>query len=206
MLIYKGLVPFYGGDFFMKNNIVQCMLIVSVLLLSGCSELESKLNNKISEEFNKNISNDDDYAMYSDLSEKGNLDNQGFYHNSESDELSQYEPPVTPSGIHVTFATNQYLDVQYFYDANLTEPVDTDNCYLSTNDCIYYSPDITNQGTSRYKFDHFNIYQYNEDGERTEYKYATSDNMVIRIPENASTNHVRKKCLTINTVAYTSTF
>ena len=70
--------------------------------------------------------------------------------------------------VQITFATNSFLEIKYFYDENLTQPIDTKNCYLNKGERIYVSEiDVKNTKSNLYSFSEFRFLEYDSDGKRT---------------------------------------
>lgn len=140
---------------------VALSLILSILLLSGCASMEDHILYQLG------ILSEEDRQKYIELRDSGLLDPESGYVTSGLDEL---ESPVRPSGsVHVTFARNLYIEVQYYLDQELTKPVGIDDCYLMPGDCIYYDPDTlicSHPVDHGYSFERFGVYPYDNSGER----------------------------------------
>ena len=114
----------------MKTNFlphVSCKIIVllsllSVLVLSGCSAAEAKANTL---RFFRIIS-DEECQSYINLANNGQLDTDGSYIAGELNDAAEFLPPE--GSVHVTFAQNDYIHVQYYADADLKKPIDTKQC------------------------------------------------------------------------------
>ena len=88
--------------------------------------------------------------------------------------------------IQVTFARNNYLEVEYYYDEELTHPIDTTNCRLNKGDSIYVSKIKPKKTKSNlYSFSEFRFVFYDNDGNRTDIKKTTNANgKVYTIPND----------------------
>lgn len=76
--------------------------------------------------------------------------------------------PISHEGtVQVTFAANSFLDIDYYYDENLTQPIDTKNCYLNKGESIYVSGiEVQNTKSNLYSFSEFRFVEYDSDGKR----------------------------------------
>lgn len=166
-----------------SSGILFFTVCATALFLSACSTAEER----IAEEAVKRagIHEDADYLQYVELREAGQLDEDGSYH------FDQPEPTPVPSvpegSVHVTFAVNSHLNIQYFYDAELTDPVDTTSCYIEPGTCIYAeTPECASPLGSLYHFEGFRIYEYSADGNRGDALSWGSDDprLVLQIPED----------------------
>lgn len=165
---------------------ISCKIIVplsllSVLVLSGCSAAEAKANTL---RFFRIIS-DEECQSYIDLANNGQLDADGSYIAGELNDASEFLPPE--GSVHVTFAQNNYIHVQYYADADLKKPVDTKQCYLMPGDRIYASEPVCDHPSSKwYKFDRFCVYAHDGDGKRAQelsWNDAEGSALVLRVPE-----------------------
>lgn len=169
------------------------------LALTGCSiEKLSQLCEEKMEECIlqvSNITDEDSYREYAELRDGGKLDESGCYN-----ELSEYgkeyaadketaDNPAaaekTAKQVHVTFAENNYLEVNYYYDADLREAIEGEECYLDIGESIYVSqPECTNPYMNAYVFSEFRIYEYDQNGNRSKnLSMASSKKTVLTIPE-----------------------
>ncbi len=173
----------------MKTNFlahISCKTIVplsllSVLVLSGCSAAEAKANTL---RFFRIIS-DEECQSYIDLANNGQLDADGSYIAGELNDASEFLPPE--GSVHVTFAQNDYIHVQYYVDSDLKKPIDTKQCYLMPGDRIYASEPVCDHPSSKwYKFDRFCVYAHDGDGKRAQelsWNDAEGSALVLRVPE-----------------------
>ena len=96
--------------------------------------------------------------------------------------------------VHVTFAENNHMDISYYSNAEMTEQIETDDCYINVEDCIYASEPLINDSMSSfYVFEGFRIYEYDENGERKEHNISAdngSDIYTIRLPMNSTASEV----------------
>ena len=100
---------------FVKKVFLVVLAIGCLLLLSGCSfsDLMSK---------GTGIAKDPDYQTWEKLTETGKLNEEGKY---------------TSDAVHVTFASNSFLDVHYYKDQEHQNEFDGASAYLLPGDMIY---------------------------------------------------------------------
>ncbi len=122
-----------------------------LMLLSGCSikERQEDLILKLS-----GITADEEYNLYEERKEAGLLDENGLY-----DEQLQWAGYAT-----VTFARNPYLELDYFLDEELTEPIDPEGCHLKPGEKIYASEAKSTYPSDKYSFQGFLVYAFQENG------------------------------------------
>lgn len=153
--------------------------LVFAFSFTGCSSLAADIDEQVKQKLMERILLDEDYAEYVCLNENGQLDQDGHYINPDPS-------PDTVGKVHVTFAENTYLKAYYYYDAELTEPIDTANpCYLEADTCIYASePLVRDEINSAYHFSEFRVWKYDENGTRLGELHAdsTEKNLVLQIP------------------------
>lgn len=170
-----------------RKQIILLSLLLLVLL-SGCSRAEAGA--KMLHSFG--ITSDEEYQAYISLAENGQLDEDGNYASEELDGAQEFLPP--DGSVHVTFAENAYISVQYYLDSGLTKPVDPQRCYLTPGDCLYaQTPDCEHPYSQWYKFDCFCIYACDENGKRIKELSWTDEAdpaLVLRIPEEPAVSEV----------------
>lgn len=153
---------------------------VCVLMLSGCSAAGASLLR------NSDIITEEDYQSYMELWNSKQLDGEGHYIAKELEDETPFSPPA--GSIHVTFAENAYISVEYYSDAALKKPIDLSQCYMMPGETIYASePVCRHPSSNRYRFDRFCIYSYDVEGNRGEEipcKVNESSPLAIQIPEN----------------------
>lgn len=153
-----------------------------LFLLSGCSAAEDLiLRTAVPAE---------DYQEYADLRDSGQLDPDGHYIAPDLAEPDD-APQPDESGIHITFAKNEYIDISYYLDPDLKQTAPESGCTLKPGDCLYYDPEgITydHPYALSYEFDRFAVFEYTEDGERGKElswdKESGGPDVVLKIPEN----------------------
>lgn len=145
-----------------RSSILICLSLLFLLTLSGCSA-----GTKASFLHLVGIMSDEDYQIYIQLIDDGNLDPDNNTYTAPELEDDSVLPPLEGS-IHVTFAENSYMDAHYYRDAAFTEPIDPKWCYLMPGDSIYApEPDCDHPSSQWYKFDRFSICAYAEDGRKS---------------------------------------
>ena len=153
------------------------LLLLFSLALTGCSSVENAIL------YGSGIMGED-YEEYIMLKENGQLDQNGYYE-TRGNEEEDFKPPT--DSVHVTFGNNAYLNVKYYADAELTEQIDTEQCYLKKNDCIYAEEPVCEHPYNKwYRFDRFCVCAYDKDGNRGEELNWQNDEknegLVLRVP------------------------
>ncbi len=181
---------FKAGDYMKKRmfdinirgqirRMVVCPCIMMTCLLSGCSGIKNQVLQTAG------ILDDEDYQNYVDLEGNGQLDRDGFYKDT-NDLSTENDSDSTQDGIHVSFAVNSCMDIAYYWDAKLTNPVDVKTCYLKPGDCIYAKePDCSSPYGSFYCFDGFRIYDYDIETSKRKallWNENSSDDFVLKVP------------------------
>lgn len=158
----------------------------SAFVLSGCTAVKDVIIQKAE------IMTDEDYEKYVELRNTGQLNEDGYYMSEGIDidlvEENVQEDVASQQGkIRITFAKNAYLDVEYYLDAKLEEPIESNICYLNPGECIYadVSPDY-HSPSNWYKFDRFRVYAYDNNGQKGQellwQEKGGENSQVIQIP------------------------
>ena len=151
-------------------------------MLSGCGKVDAYLEARILE--GSGILEDQEYQQYSEMKQNNQLGEDGAF--DDTDIFVETADDNAAAGtVHVTFAENRYLKIQYFLDSNLTEKIDTTQCYLNPGDTIYAAVESKNPNSNLYALSAYRIYEY--DGENTVKNETThtvesQDNLVYQIP------------------------
>ncbi len=170
----------------MKIKLKLIIPMLFIMVLSGCSaeSVESSLRDQINEKLIAAVGDTADYQAYLALKEKGLIDENGNYLGEDIPASAEQQPT---GDIHITFAKNGYIDVQYFYDEDLTKPVDVSNCYINAGDSIYCSEPIVRSAiSSAYEFVEFRVWLYASDNAKGRYDCDNGGNVVLSIPEGAT--------------------
>lgn len=164
-------------------------ILLMILLLSGCSSAKDTILHY------SGIMSEEDYEKYIELKDSGQLGQDGRYALLEPDASPQFSPPV--GSIHVTFAKNAYINVEYYLDSTLKTKVDQSRCYLMPGDHIYYAPEslICEHPSSQwYEFDCFYIYTYDNSGNRSDKPFGTggggNTQIVCQVPEDCGSTEI----------------
>lgn len=135
------------------------LAIVTVLSLTGCSFVEDKVESYVLQD--SGILDDINYQKYQQYSEEGLLDTDGYFV-----DLVEEAVPILGT-IHVTFASNNNLQIHYYTDAEHRQPLDTSGCYLEPGDTVYADAAVAEDVlSSTYHFSGFTVYEYGEEGKR----------------------------------------
>jgi major membrane immunogen (membrane-anchored lipoprotein) len=171
----------------MKNKkmyIIFCALITAVVL-PGCAQVDSYLENKVDIKVKDSIENLDEFKEYQQYKESGLLDENGSYRLDipNSDEVD------TTDLIPITFANNQFISCNYYRNDEYT-PISGDVCYLKLGDSLLVSNVTTdNPNSNLYEFSEFRIWSYDSEGEKGVQPYAVITNdsgLLLTIPEDYS--------------------
>ena len=149
-----------GRPVWKKLLLVVC-IASCLFLLSGCSfsDLMS---------WGTGVKGDPDYQTWEKLSESGKLDSEGKY---------------AATAVHVTFSKNNFLDIHYFSNSDMTEEIPDTGCYLLPGDIIYYSVDTVRGSENIYYFDRLDIIEYDSDNNRgSALNWLITDSSSLLIP------------------------
>ena len=171
----------------MKKYRSGIVVVLSALLLSGCQGKD--VINEVNLKIVKNMVGDkDSIDQYESLEEQGEIDENGKYKKAEEilaeDESDEAKTDKTDvKDVHVTLASNNNLDITYYYDADMTKEV-TGSCYLNKGESLYAKVSSKKDVSQVYQFEKYKIYEYNN-GNREEVTLETaSDNTVLTIPKD----------------------
>lgn len=154
-------------------------LLMLPFALTGCSSATESVEKRVEDAVMQKLLSDEDYQAYLQMKENGELDSENQYISAVPSN------PDVEGKVHVTFAENVYLKASYFYDAELTKPVDANACYLDANDCIYASvPEVRAGSNSAYHFSEFRVWIYDENGKRVGKLHIenSEENLILQIP------------------------
>ena len=173
--------------------------LIFLLALTGCSNTgEQWLRDHVIS--TSNITDDEDYMQYLTWQEEGKLDQEGYYNDYgdykeyvedfKADKISSETIenfPIEQKQVRISFASNAYLLIDYFYDENRENPIETSYCYLDCGESIYASqPQCDNPYTSAYVFAGYRIYEYDAEGNRGKapiYETGATDK-VFTVPDD----------------------
>ena len=173
-------------------SIVAIFFICIAFLLSGCSEVEDAILKNVG------VMTDEEYEKYRELRDTDQLDQDGYYRQEgillKEETDIETDTSFCMDGIHVTFAQNAFLEVNYYLDEEMTISVDK-SCYLKPGDCIYASEPICRHPSSNwYQFDHFCVWAYDDSGHRREELFwreeGSEDNLVVHVPADYEGNEI----------------
>lgn len=151
------------------------MSLVAVLL-TGCAA-DEQLGRLFLER--AGVTSQQEYLRYEQYREMGLLDEEGYYvmpRESEQEHNGQ---------IHVTFATNRYMEILYYTDAAMISPLTASECYLDPGDTLYAKLGKYNEPNSNlYRLAEYRIREYDAEGKVKEEQVveATGDVMEYQIP------------------------
>lgn len=155
---------------------------VVVTMLSGCGQVDEYLQNRFLEK--SGILEDQEYQQYSEMKQNNQLGEDGTF--NDTDVFTETAvTDVADGSVHVTFAENRYLDIQYYLDSDMTQRIDTTQCYLNPGDTIYASVESKNPNSNLYALSTYRIYEYDSENtvkNETTYPIEDKDNLVYQIP------------------------
>lgn len=169
-----------------REILIFCCVLCA-LLLSGCSAAGDFILHR------SGVISEEDYQKYIELRNAGQLDDNGSY---TAEELTAEPELMPPDGsVHVTFAENEYMTVQYYLDEELKTPVDPQLCYLRPGERIYAAvPECRHPSSNWYTFDRFCVYAHDAEGTRGEElpwgNETLNSGVVLQIPEDCTTTEV----------------
>ncbi len=149
----------------------QGVLLLGALImtLTGCGKEGDVISNYLNSYIEKavmkesNIESDEEYSRYQSISNESDISSDGYFASDEVD----YSVLADSDAIHVTFATNSYISVQYFDDEAMTNALDLGGAYLHADDCIYANiVEVNNPNTDAYDFSGFEVWEFDENGKK----------------------------------------
>lgn len=154
-----------------------------LLTMFGCAKVDETVANAMLSK--SGIHWDEGYKQYKEMNEAGQLGEDGTFIDTDivdEAELSE-ELEETPRGdIHITFADNRYLNINYYYDADLKESVDTSSCYLNPGESIYSSVESKNVYSNRYGISNYRIYDYSNGDRKIVAERKANSSLVYTVP------------------------
>lgn len=164
------------------KKVAVCLMVILSLALTGCSSVEDRFKMAIMDE--AGITTDSDYVEYRTLDEEGRLNENGEI--ADADFFDEGNVADTKSGaIHVTFAENRYLLINYYLDAALTKRIDTTDCYLNPGDSIYADVLSTNKISNMFGISYFTLTEYGDNAQvKSQSKHYLDGNLICTIPED----------------------
>lgn len=168
----------------MKKVFVLILTLI-VLLLIGCSAVEGKLEQVMLEK--SGILEHKEYLDYQQYQKAGRLDKEGYYIDPDSDEESGNKPEGHDGKIHITFAENRYLIIEYYAESVMGTPIDTTSCYMNPGDILYAKViECVNPNSNLYQLAEYRIIEYDAEGKiKSEYtQKAQNGELEYKIPSN----------------------
>ena len=145
----------------MKKKTILFLSTMLALSLTGCSGIKNHIKNQMLQQ--SGVLEDKNYKKYEEYEENGNLDDEGYYVEKTS-EASQ-----SHAQIHVTFAENNNLNVQYYTDVEHKDEINPADCYLNPGSSVYAVITIDDEVfSSMYEFSEFRIFEIDSEGNRKE--------------------------------------
>lgn len=168
----------------MKKKIAYSLVMASIFILSGCADRDSFLDKKIEAYIMRasGITEDVEFQQYEELITQGVLNSVGEYNELEKEEYCDVQKKEKQ--VRVSIANNEFLDVHYYLDAAMKEKVKEDVLYLNPGDVLYASqPSIDNAYSNTYVFSEFQIFEYDEEGNKGKlFSSAGDESAILEIP------------------------
>lgn len=169
------------------KKILLMLLMACLIILSGCGNVDEEKIEEMKEDIRESIKFEEyqDYLTYQQYIENEKLDSEGYYSDEAFALENQEEFTEKLGSIHVTFAYNSSLNVQYFLDKEGTKLLNTSDCYLNPGDSVYAAVEVDKHvNSSKYVFKEFRVYTFDDEGEReiVDDMNDGSPNLVLDIP------------------------
>lgn len=167
------------------------LLILSILSITliGCGDEHDPINGFLETYVEESIAdipeieNDSEYVQYKGFEKKGGLTEEGFYKSEDVDDSILKKQDLN----HISFGKNSFISIEYYSDPEMTTIIDKDDCYMSGDDCIYYSVEsIQNPNTDAYSFSGFKVLRVDDDGTFSTLSdnSTTSEDLAFQIPSD----------------------
>ena len=145
----------------MKKILILTIAAMITLLLIGCSRIDEYFSGQMLKK--STVLEESEYIAYEQYVSEGVLDNDGYY-SEATDLVDEAHAPI-----HVTFADNSNLSIQYYLDAAHTTALNQSACYLNPGDSIHAVVAVNDDiFSSMYEFAGFTIFEIDENGGRKE--------------------------------------
>lgn len=158
-----------------KLTFTGALLMIPLLCSCGVKSPDSSFAEKARER--AGIYSDADYVRYNELLNSSKL-KEGYYPLPSSSSVNN-------GTIHVTFAQNEFISVNYYKDPE--HKISAGNsCYINPGDTIYASkPVIMNKDNSMYLFEGFRATSISPEGRRFEdIEMSDKDGVVFTLPKD----------------------
>ena len=166
-----------------RSSILLSLLFI--FLMSGCSSIENKISQLMWEK--SGVADEIQYIQYEQMKSAGALDEEGLYHSKELEDLQAAESEKPNGSVHVSFARNEFIQIEYYRDEALTEVLETFNCRLDPGDTIYASaPVLKDPVNELYRFSEIRVQELDENGNIRKTLAAVRDlpGIIFQIPED----------------------
>ena len=165
----------------MKKKTIIFLSMLLALSLTGCSGIKNQIKNQMLQQ--SGVLEDKQYKEYEGYEESGNLDDEGYFIEKNAEETQDR------AQIHVTFAENNNLNVQYYTDAEHKDEINPADCYLDPGSSVYAVITINDEVfSSMYEFSEFRIFEVDSDGSRKESSSlkmtGSNAEQVMKIPDS----------------------
>lgn len=164
-----------------KGIVVVMVLTATMSSVMGCSSVEEYLGECMKHD--SGVMEDESYVAYERYKEKGLLNSDGYYEET----VSVPSEGKNDNEVHITFADNGNLNIQYYADPELKSIIDVSDCNVRRGDSVYATVDVSDEVfSSMYGFSNFGIYEFDENGIKHESSLTmekSGDIYVLHIPK-----------------------
>ncbi len=162
------------------KRVALFFVAISSLFLSACTgSIEEEILQK------SPITEDESYLQYLADKDEGNITVDGYHMKAVDLNETPDKSNLAKSGILVSFAENQYLNIDYYADENFSQSIDIEDCYLNPLDRIYAKVVPANPNSNLYQLTEFRIYEYDNTGSKINESISTAnpEGFVFEVPE-----------------------
>ena len=143
----------------MKKRLLFLITFGALLALSltGCSSANNYLEDQMVKK--SGVLENADYLTYEGYVNDGRIDDEGYYTETTEEAVENRAP------VHVTFAENNNLKIQYYSDPEHLVQLNQSACYLNPGDSIYALVEIKDEVfSSMYEFAGFRTFEADSKG------------------------------------------
>lgn len=159
------------------NKKLTLLILLPSLLLTGCGGIATSFENAIQKE--SGVEENEEYKNYKNYTAAGKVTDEGYYSEdvfNEETESSSIEKTVPENTAHISFSTNEYLDVKYYRDAEKQDSLNESKYDLKEGEKIFADVTVSSEAvSSMYDFSGFSICEYDDEGIRQEITRVVPD-------------------------------
>lgn len=154
--------------------------LVATLMLSGCQRINNYVSDYVSDASKQQILQSDEYQQYEKYKSEQILNEEGVYATPvpvETDKLKT----------RVTFATNSFIDCDFYKGENATEHISSAEVFLDPGESIFAkNVAIARDYANQYEFSCFRIWSYDKNGNRSTSPYkvvSAQEGLIFTAPK-----------------------